>query len=177
MPTHVALLRGINLGPARRVPMGELRALLCKAGYGSVRTYLQSGNVVLESDASPEQLAADLEEQVSSRFGLVVPTIVRSREQLGAVIARDPFGERVTDPRRYQVTFLASKPPAELAARAQAAAQAGEEVEVAGREIYTWHALGIARSDLAKLLSDRRIGGTARNWTTVRALFALAGGN
>lgn len=175
MPVQIALLRGINLGPARRVPMGELRALLGMAGYASVRTYLQSGNVVLESDATPDQLAAELEEQLGSRFGFAVPAIVRTRQELGEVLARDPLGEHVTDPRRYQVTFLAGEPPAQLVAQARAAAQAGEEVAVVGREIYTWHPHGVARSDLAKLISGRQVGGTSRNWNTVKALFALAG--
>jgi uncharacterized protein (DUF1697 family) len=170
----IALLRGINLGPARRVPMAELRAMLDKAGYASVRTYLQSGNVVLESDATPHQLAAELEERLRSRFGFAVSVIVRSRDELAEVLTRNPFGERVTDPRRYQVTFLAAKPPAELAARLKAAAQGAEEVAVIGREIYTWHPDGIARSDLAKLVVDRRLGGTARNWNTVTALFELS---
>jgi uncharacterized protein (DUF1697 family) len=63
---------------------------------GSVRTYLQSGRVVLESDSTPERLAADLEAQLSARFGFAVPALIRTREQLGEVIARDPFGPRVT---------------------------------------------------------------------------------
>jgi uncharacterized protein (DUF1697 family) len=173
---QIALLRGINLGPTRRVPMAELRALLTDAGYGAVRTHLQSGNVVLESEAAPDALQAQLEEQLAVRFGFQIPVIVRSRGELGEVIARDPFGGRVTDPRRYQVTFLASEGSTELEARLRAVANGGEEVAVIGREIYAWHPDGIARSDLAKLVADRRTGGTARNWNTITALWQLAGG-
>ncbi len=176
MPVQIALLRGINLGPTRRVPMTELRALLTGAGYGAVRTHLQSGNVLLESEAAPAALRAQLEEQLALRFGFQIPVIVRSRGELGEVIARDPFGARVTDPRRYQVTFLASEGSAELEARLRAVAKGGEGVAVIGREIYAWHPDGIARSDLAKLVADRRTGGTARNWNTITALWQLAGG-
>jgi len=174
--TQVALLRGINLGPARRVPMAELRALLDSAGYGPVRTHLQSGNVVLESEATPGALTAALEALLAGRFGFEIPVIIRSRRKLEQVIARDPFGARVTDPRRYQVTFLASEGSAELEARLRAVAKCGEDVAVIGREIYAWHPDGIARSDLAKLVADRRTGGTARNWNTITALWQLAGG-
>ncbi len=176
MPVQIALLRGINLGPTRRVPMAELRALLTDAGYGAVRTHLQSGNVLLESEAAPDALQAQLEEQLAVHFGFQIPVIVRSRAELGEVIARDPFGARVTDPRRYQVTFLASEGSAALEARLRAVAKGGEEVAVIGREIYAWHPDGIARSDLAKLVADRRTGGTARNWNTITALWQLAGG-
>jgi len=173
---QIALLRGINLGPARRVPMAELRALLDSAGYRAVRTHLQSGNVVLESDVTPVALQAQLEEQLAARFGFPVAVIVRTHAELGEVIARDPFGARVTDPRRYQVTFLASDGSAGLEARLRAVAKEGEQVAVIGREIYAWHPDGIARSDLAKLVADRRTGGTARNWNTITALWQLASG-
>ena len=169
--TQIVLLRGINLGPARRVPMAELRTLLEGAGHGAVKTYLQSGNVVLEHAAS----AVELEQQLAARFAFAIAVIVRSRDELAEVIARDPFGERVSDPRRYQVTFLASHAPAALEGRLKEVAQAGEEVVVIGREIYAWHPDGIARSDLAKLVADRRTGGTARNWNTLTALLGLAG--
>ncbi len=176
MPTQIALLRSINLGPARRVPMAELRALLTAAGYSAVRTHLQSGNVLLESDAAPDALQAQLEEQLAGRFGFQIPVIVRSRGELEQVIASNPFGARITDPRRYQVTFLASEGSAELEARLRAVAKPGEDVAVIGREIYAWHPDGIARSDLAKLVADRRIAGTARNWNTITALWQLASG-
>ena len=175
MVVHVALLRGINLGPARRIPMAQLRALLSAAGYANVRTHLQSGNVVLESASTPDALAAELEAQLASAFGFEVPVVVRSRAELADVIARDPFGALADDPRRYQVTFLTSAPPPGLEATLAAAAVAPERVVLSGREIYAWHPNGIARSELAKLLADRRagVGGTARNWNTVTALLTL----
>ncbi|MGH8300727.1 MAG: DUF1697 domain-containing protein, partial [Steroidobacteraceae bacterium] len=82
---HVVMLRGINLGPSRRVPMADLRALLATAGHGDVRTYLQSGNVVLRSDATPEQLEASARALISQRFGFQVPVVVRTRPELAAV--------------------------------------------------------------------------------------------
>jgi uncharacterized protein (DUF1697 family) len=91
VPRHIALLRGINLGPNRRVAMADLRDLLVAAGYGDVQTYLQSGNVLLSSDSAAEQLGAELEQRLRAGLGLDVAVVVRSREELADVIARDPL--------------------------------------------------------------------------------------
>ncbi|MGD0197142.1 MAG: DUF1697 domain-containing protein [Solirubrobacteraceae bacterium] len=173
MTIQIALLRGVNIGSSRRVPMADLRALL--ASYGDVKTYLQSGNVVLESELAPGPLARELEARLAAAFGFAVPVIVRSCAQLADVVARDPFGALALDPKRYQVTFFENEPPPELEAKLVGAALPGERVQISGREIYASHPAGIARSDLAKLVADRRLGGTARNWTTVTALLELAG--
>jgi uncharacterized protein (DUF1697 family) len=102
--------------------------------------------------------------------------MVRSRDELAAIVERDPLADVVDDPRRYQVTFLSGEPDA-AAARAIAAADVGaERVAFAGREIYSWHPDGLQRSELIKLLTERRLGvsATARNWSTVTKLLALA---
>ena len=106
MAVHVAMLRGINLGPRRRVPMADLRTLLTDAGYEDVRTYVQSGNIVLRSPAKPAEVERELQTLISERFGFDVPVIVRSRAQLAAVVKADPLGDVADDPKRYQVSFL-----------------------------------------------------------------------
>src|SRR5436190_18517210 len=103
---HIGLLRGINLGPSRRVAMGDLRALLRDAGYDDVRTYVQSGNIVLSSDAQPRELERQMAELISARFGFDVPVIVRTRDELAGVVAANPLGNVADDPKRYQVSFL-----------------------------------------------------------------------
>ena len=177
MARQIALLRGINLGPRNRVSMPELRELLTGLGYGDVRTLLQSGNVVVDSDAPPDHLAGELEKAISSGLGVQSAVVVRTRDELADVIARDPFGNLVTDPKRHQVTFLAEEPGPGLAERAEEVALPSERVVVDGREIYAWHPDGLARSKLAALLADKRLGvtATARNWNTVTKLFELAG--
>jgi uncharacterized protein (DUF1697 family) len=176
MAVHVAMLRGINLGPNRRVPMAELRALLSGAGYEDVRTYVQSGNIVLASAARPARVERELRTLISGRFGFDVPVIVRSRAQLAAVVKADPLGHVVEDPKRYQVSFLAEKPPAELVRRMEERAAESERVVAQGREIYAWHPDGVARSKLWNELAGRGLGitATARNWTTVTTLLDMA---
>jgi uncharacterized protein (DUF1697 family) len=176
MPTQIALLRGINLGARNRVPMPELRAHLTEAGYGDVRTLLQSGNVVLDADEPPERLAANLERELAERFGVRSPVVVRTREQLAAVVALDPLRAVVEQDKLYQVSFLSAEPEPAALERLAVADVAPERYVHAGREIYAWHPAGIHRSPLARLLSDARLGvvATARNWSTTVKLLALA---
>ena len=176
MARQIALLRGINLGPSRRVSMPALRELLTGLGYGDVRTLLQSGNVVLTSDDPPERLGRELRAHIAEGLGIDSEVVVRTRDELADVVARDPFGELVDDPRRYQVTFLSAPPDGDAVRRLEALDVAPERFLVSGREIYAWHPNGIQRSQLARLLSDRELGAvaTARNWNTVLGLLELA---
>jgi uncharacterized protein (DUF1697 family) len=176
MARYVAFLRGINLGPSRRVPMKELRAVLEEAGYAGVRTHLQSGNVVLTSDAEPAALERELAGALGEAFGFDIAVVVRSRDELAEVVERDPFRGEADDPARYQVSFLSAEPDAAAAAELERAAAAPERVAVLGREVYAWHPGGVGRSELAKLITDRRLGVevTARNWRTITKLLELA---
>jgi uncharacterized protein (DUF1697 family) len=173
---HVAMLRGINLGPRRRVPMADLRTLLTEAGYEDVRTYVQSGNIVLRSPAKPAEVERELQTIISERFGFAVPAIVRGRAQLAAIVKADPLGDVADDPKRYVVTFLAENPAAEVVHRLEALATDSELFTNAGREMYTWHPDGQARSKLAAALTGKALGAnaTARNWTTVATLLEMA---
>lgn len=180
MTAVVLMLRGINLGPNRRVPMAQLRALFDATGYADVRTYLQSGNVVLRDPALPPP--GELEHQaralIGERFGFDVPVIARTREELAAVVASNPLAGVATDPKRYQVSFLGAEPDPAVVARLQAAAVAGERLVSHGRELYAWHPHGVARSKLWTALAGGGLGvaATARNWTTVTALLAMSDG-
>lgn len=175
---QIALLRGINLGSRRRVAMGDLRELLTSLGYDDVRTYLQSGNVVLTSERPAQRLERDLEQQISAKLGIDTRVIVRSRDELADIVERDPLGAVVDDPKRYQVTFLSAQlDPGPLRELADLDV-APERFVVSGREIYAWHPKGVQQSRLAGILTDRRLSVTAttRNWNTVTKLLALADG-
>jgi uncharacterized protein (DUF1697 family) len=113
---------------------------------------------------------------IASELGLEVGAVVRTRDELADVVRRDPLGEVAANPKFHQVTFLASEPDAELTDRLAAAAAAGEEFVVSGREIYSWHPNGVGRSKLAALLAGRTLGVTAtsRNWKTVTSLLTMA---
>ncbi len=171
------MLRGINLGSRRRVAMPALRELLSGAGYEQVQSYVQSGNVVLGSDATPDELERECARLISDRFGFEVPVVVRTGEEMARVVALDPLAGIAEDPKRYQVSFLSQPLDADTAKRLSELAVASEEVVVEGREIYAWHPDGVARSKLWNRLASGNLGvtATARNWITVQTLARMAG--
>jgi uncharacterized protein (DUF1697 family) len=173
---HVVLLRGINIGPRNRIAMPALREALEKAGFTDVQTYLQSGNVVLESRAKPETVRRKVEQLIAERFKLEIAVVVRTRAELAAVARRNPHAKVATDPKRYQVTFLSKKLPAATVRELEQAAAPEERVVVSGREVFAWHPKTIARSKLWSKLAGQGLGVTAtsRNWTTVEALLELS---
>jgi uncharacterized protein (DUF1697 family) len=175
MPRQIVLLRGINLGATNRIAMAELREVL-ERKFDDVRTYLQSGNVVLSSTAKPEQVARSCERLIADRFSLQIKVVVRTRSELAKVVERNPLAAVAVDPKRYQVSFLEKKPPAATVSKLAAVAAGGEQLVVIGREAYAWHPDGVARSKLWAALAGRGLGvtATARNWTTVTKLLELA---
>jgi uncharacterized protein (DUF1697 family) len=174
---RIVLLRGINLGARNRVSMPELRELLDGAGFGDVRTYLQSGNVVLASRKSVDNIARECERLITDRFGLDIPVVARTRDELADVVARNPLGDVAVEPKRYQVTFLARELDPDRVRELEAALVSPEQLVVDGREVYAWHPAGVARSRLWARLAGKDLGvtATARNWTTVTSLLELAG--
>ena len=156
--------------------MPDLRTLLTDAGFEDVRTYVQSGNVVLSSGRSPARVGAEVEKLIAERFGFDVDVIVRTDSELAEVVARNPLGDVAVDPKRYQVSFLESEPDPEVVARMAETAAGEERVVAIGREIYAWHPAGVARSKLWTALAGKGLGvrATARNWTTVTTLLEMA---
>ena len=175
---YVALLRGINVGKARQIGMPRLAEVLTAGGHENVRTHLRSGNVVLDSPLEEAELVADLEKAIEKEFGFAVPVVVRTGEELAAVIAGDPFTTIAGDPARYLVTFL-PEPPAADKVDALPPAEGGGEYLVQGRELYLWLPDGIANTPLGAWKWDRLLGvaGTGRNWNTVTKLGELSSGS
>jgi len=176
VPRHIVLLRGINLGATNRIAMPQLRELLTDAGFEDVRTYLQSGNVVLDSTATAEAVAGQIEQLIADHLALNIPVVTRTRDEIADVIRHNPLGTLADDPKRYQVTFLAGTIATETTQKLADAAVDPERFVATGRELYTWHPNGVARSKLATMMSGRGLGvtATARNWTTVTKLLELA---
>jgi uncharacterized protein (DUF1697 family) len=175
MPSRIVLLRGINLGSTNRVAMPALREALADAGFDDVRTYLQSGNVVLSSRAAPATVARKCKAVIAEHFGLDIDVVVRTRDELAEVVRRNPLGDVAKDPKRYQVSFLSAKPAAKVVRKLEELAADGERLVASGRELYAWHPKGVARSKLWAALAGRGLGvtATARNWTTVTKLLEL----
>lgn len=173
---QIVLLRGINLGPRNRIAMPALREALAKAGYGEARTYLQSGNIVLSAKARPDRLALEIGRLIAAEFGLQIAVVARTRDELAEVVDRNPLGDVATNPKRYQVSFLDGELDRATVDELAALATEDERFAAIGRELYAWHPDGVARSKLWNKLASTGLGATAtaRNWTTVTELLAMA---
>lgn len=159
-------MRGINVGRHNRISMPTLRTLLEGVGCREVRTYVQSGNAVVEHAAAP----AELERTVAAALaehGLPVPVMVRSGPELAGIVASSPWED--LDPTRFHVAFLSGDPDPAKVAAIDHEALLPERVVVGERVLYLDHALGAGRS---RGLDRLRLGvdATARNWRTVLAL-------
>jgi uncharacterized protein (DUF1697 family) len=167
------LLRAVNLGARNKVPMAELRTLLEAAGYESVRTYIASGNVLLETPADPPTLAEELESLIAGAFGVDTTAILRTPGELAAVVASHPFG---ADTSHSHVVFLAGEPEPVAAERLAAFDASPEQAVLAGSHVYVRYPAGVGRSQLSAARLERllEVPGTHRNWRTVTALAELA---
>jgi len=179
MPARsVALLRGINVGTAKRIGMAELRSVLVDLGYTGVITHLQSGNVVFTSSAAAARTAAkDIERSVHARLGVRSTVVMRSAAELAAVIANAPLLDVMTDPSRFLVGFLSGDPNSIAVRNFRALDVAPDQIRIRGREVYMWCPGGVIASPLTKLVTEKSLGVavTMRNWNTVTRLAALAG--
>jgi uncharacterized protein (DUF1697 family) len=167
------LLRGINLGPRNRIAMPALRDALAAEGFGEVRTYVQSGNVLLSSEDSPGELGRRVAGLIADQFDLDIAVVVRTRDELAQVVQRNPLSEVAVNPKRYQVTFLERELDEATLEKLDGLKLPDEEFVAIERELYAWHPDGVARSKLWAALAKRREA-TARNWTTVTQLLAMA---
>jgi uncharacterized protein (DUF1697 family) len=176
--TYIAFLRGINLGPNRRLAMADLRQWLAELGYTDVRTHLQSGNIVFGSTDSAIEVTRQLEKRIEAGAGFPVNCVVRTPAQLRRVVEANPFEGVATDDAKFVVAFLSDKLDPGRLADVDFAAFEPELFHAAKTEIYLWHPNGIQKSKLTALLTDRRLGvsATVRNWRTVTKLLEIAGG-
>lgn len=169
MTRWVALLRGVNVGGHRRVPMSDLRQGLTAAGLTGVRTYLQSGNAVFDSPLrEADQVAALVREVVAQACGVDAEVVVRTHAELADVVARNPWPDRAATPKQLHVLFL-SAPAADVRA---VRVGPSEQVAVDGREAWVWYGDGAGRSKLQVQAPEVVV--TARNWSTVTALAQLS---
>jgi len=177
MPTTIALLRGVNVGGHNKVPMADLRAALEDVGYADVRTYVQSGNVVLRSRAGAKKVAADVHEAIEERFHLDIPVIARTVVQLKDIAAHNPFLRPDADPSRHLLVGFLDGIPAKAKVKALDPHRAApEELRVRGTEVYFWCPDGWGTSKVSNGL-EKALGTamTARNWRTITTLLEMAG--
>jgi uncharacterized protein (DUF1697 family) len=172
----VALLRGVNVGTSRRVPMGALRTTLSASGLHDVRTYLQSGNVVFSAEErSAPKLTRTIESSIEREFGLRVDTLVLACDIFARIAAENPFLQLAPTPDEssLHVAFMFETLAPEAFAARELPAGEGECALLGDQAIYLLLPHGVGRSKLAAGLTRVGVPTTSRNWRTVTTLVGM----
>ena len=173
MQTYIVVLRGINVSGKNKLPMADLRAALAEIDAHDVATYIQSGNIVLRSPLSQNELAAAVRSLILTEFGYEVPTLVRTVEYWRQATANNPYAGETA--KQLYVTFLAEE-PADTNIEVNGAKD--DEFQIVGDVVYINCLGGYGKSKLNNNLFERKLKVTAttRNWRTTLKLLELAGG-
>lgn len=178
MAIYIAMLRGINIGPHKRMKMEKLRASFEALGFRQVKTYIQSGNVIFKAaKLSPATLSKKIEERIVSDFGFSVEVISRTRDEMNKIIQSNSFlKERGIDSSKLHVAFLWDAPTAAAVKKLEGLTIPPDRACCSGKEIYLYFPNGVSASSLWKHPLDRVLSvfTTTRNWNTVNQIYKLA---
>lgn len=175
MKTYIALLRGINVGGHKKVTMAELRELLTKSGLESVKTYIQSGNVIFQSsNKDSKDLGNLIQNSILDQFGFKVPVLVRTRDDLSTIFNNSPF-EEVKKVDSYFV-MLSEIPKKDLVAEASQKTYLDDDYFIVNDCIYLFCAKGYGRSKFNLNYFEKKlnVNATARNYKTLVKLLSLS---
>ncbi|MET0863887.1 MAG: DUF1697 domain-containing protein [Nakamurella sp.] len=179
MSTKIALIRGINVGTAKRVAMADLRKMLTGLGYADVRTLLNSGNAVFRTTASETHVTTAIEKGLADDLGVPAKVLVRTRAQVEKALAADPFADLATDGSKHFLGFLVGKPTQQAVdeiAKFTDDDWTPDSARLVDGHLYLWCPNGISKATFAKVSWDKKLGidVTMRNWNTLTKLVALA---
>ena len=174
MQTYVALLRGINVGGHKKVPMSELRDLLTNAGFQNVQTYIQSGNVIFQSSKKASELETEIQKIILNHFGFEVPVIVKTNNELQTIFNRCPFSEEKKENSYF--ILLSGIPNEHVIEKTQGILYENEEVVIKNDCLYFYSSTGYGRTKFDMNTYERKlkVTGTARNYKTMVKLLSLS---
>lgn len=176
---YIALLRAVNVGGKNTIKMAELRDALTANGLARVQTYIQSGNIVFDSDEHPEVVGSQIENVIETRFGFPVDVIVRTLAEFDDIVLNQPYPKpETTDPAdsrpaKLYVALLREPAGEDALSSLDRYTSDQEHYRVIGREIYLCLQHGAGQSKLAPRMQTLGIPATARNWTTIEKLRAI----
>lgn len=175
MKTYIVLLKGINVGGHKKVPMADLRELLTKEGFEDVKTYIQSGNVILKTkETDVHTLENHIQEAIKAQFGFDVSVLIKSRDQLQTIFNRSPFPQ----PNKEKSYFfmLHDKPSKELVDVASEKSYDDEEYHIIEDCIYYFSKKGMGKAKFNGNFFERKLNtfATARNYNTMVKLLSLS---
>lgn len=178
MKTYIALLRGINVSGHKLIKMERLREVLTMEGFAHVRTYIQSGNIIFQSqEANEQKLETQISEAILKHFGFEVPVRITSLEELEMVRDANPFiDENVADPTQPYLAFLSEIPQKDKQNDFEQLTFAQDRFVFLGRVIYLWYADSAANTKLTNnvIESKLKLKATSRNFKTLLKLIELA---
>jgi uncharacterized protein (DUF1697 family) len=178
MPVYIAMLRGINIGPHKRMKMEKLRTSCEAQGFASVQTYIQSGNLVFQADKlSAEAVAKKVEKCIVSDFGFSADVIVRKAEEMGQIVTGNPLlKEPGVETAKLHVVFLSEAPSSDAIKKLESLTLSPDRVRQRRKEVYFYFPNGVSGSSIWKHNLDRMlsVSGTMRNWKTVTTLCKMA---
>ena len=177
MTTHIAMLRGINVTGHHIIKMEALRASFAVMGFKNVKTFIQSGNVVFETDEPPAGLTSKIEKRIRGDFGFQVRVLTKSAKELMEIVKHNPFAEKGNDEARLYVTLLSDDPPKNALELVQPLAAGAEEICIVGRAVYLRLPNGYGKTKLSNTAIEKKLGcgATTRNWNTTKTLLEMAG--
>ena len=177
MNTYIALLRGINVGGQKKVPMADLRELLSRAGFKNVKTYIQSGNVIFQSsEENIQKLEQQMQSAIINHFGFEVPVLVKTPVDFQDILKDCPFSE--TEKINSYFVLLFSKPKTEAVEEVKSLSCPNETFVVTDACVYLHCATGYGKAKLNNNVFERKLKttATARNYKTMVKLLDLASG-
>lgn len=175
MKTYIALLRGINVGGHKKVPMAELRALLTKSGLENVKTYIQTGNIIFQSSSkNTKTLEEKIKQSILEHFGFDVSVLVRTRVQLSKIFNDCPFPEEKKVSSYFAI--LSEAPKEDLVQEAYKKTYENEEYEILNDALYFYCANGYGNAKFNLNFFERKlmVSATARNYKTMVKLLSLS---
>lgn len=175
MQRKIGLLRGINVGGKRKILMADLKAMCEKMGLKNVNTYIQSGNLIFNSDRKNAELENALENAIAEEFGFEVPVTVRSEKELENSISNNPFFEKTTDLKRLHLTFLKKEPIRENLEKTLTYSYEPDLFKIEDKDVFIFCAGKYHESKLTNNFFEKQlnVGATTRNWKTILKLSEL----
>lgn len=175
MNRKVGILRGINVGGKRKILMHDLKSMCDNLELENVKTYIQSGNLIFNSDKPNTELENDLEKAIAEKFGFDVPAIVRTENELENSINKNPFYDKNVDINQLHLTFLKEKPTKENLEKTLTFNYEPEKFKIDDKDAFIFCAGKYYESKLTNNFFEKqlKVGATTRNWKTVLKLLEL----
>ncbi|MED3563306.1 DUF1697 domain-containing protein [Bacillus xiapuensis] len=171
---YIALLRGINVGGHNKIKMADLKKMLETIGLKNVKTYIQSGNVLFESEEIAADLTRKIEEAIQKEFGFPVTVVLRTAPELEQIIKKCPYSlDDLFEGESVHVAFLAGIPTDEGINYLQNFNKGNDEYHIEGQDVYLYFRQSIRDSKLAAQLPKLGVQATVRNWKTVKNLDSM----